>query len=142
MFKTKETTPYWRVNFHIWVLEKFCGRTLKRNSVKLTTQSYEKEEMIFTNTHYFTFFGYKMIANVAVVVSIVVILLSLLIFYFTHYNFLFILLSFPILVLLVWFFDIFLPECIRNDVNSLLAKEWKDTCSIFKKALDEQKNKN
>ena len=143
MIKTKETTPYLRVNFHIWVLEKFCGRTLKRNSIKITTQPYEKEEMVFTSTHFIPLLGgYKIIVNVAVVVSIVIILFSLVMLYFTHYNFLSTFLSLPVLVLLVCFFDIFLPEGIRNDINSLLAKEWKNSCSIVKKALDEQKNKN
>lgn len=141
MFKTKETTPYLRVNFHIWLLEKLCGRTLKRKGVKITTQPYEKEEMVYTDTNRFNLVGYKIPTNVAVVVAIVVILSVWVIYHFNKSISFYSVISIPIFVLLVAFFDKFLPDCIRRSVNSLLAKEYERFRSNIKKTLDEQKNK-
>jgi len=140
MFKTKTTTPYWQVNFCIWILEKFCGRTLKRNSIKITTQPYEKEEMVFTDTYGFDFYGRKIIINVIVATAISVLLLTWLIYRFTKSNVYSFFTSPFIFVLLFAVFDKFFPDSMLSIINFLLKKKWEKFRAVCKKASDEQKN--
>ncbi|MDD5653883.1 MAG: hypothetical protein PHT31_06985 [Candidatus Omnitrophica bacterium] len=142
MFKTKAFIPYERVKFHIWLLEKLCGRTLNEKGVKIATQAVEKEEMVPIDENCFEIYGYKVLIHVAVVVAIVVIFLSLVIYYSTKYNAYPFLTSVPVLVLMFVFFNNLLPDLIRKDINFLRAKEWEKFRSGCKKVLDEYKNLN